>query len=412
MENITVSVIIPVYNGEKYIEKCLKSVLEQTLPNIEIICIDDGSTDSTLDILKSFKCISKNIIIERQKNSGSGIARNLGIDIARGKYVHFMDADDYFAHINSLKSLYDAGIKNDAKIVGGNIQYCKNNKIVENYNNTVNFENEGFINFFDFQQGYYHQRYIFDLGLLRNNKIKYPPYRRFQDPPFLVKAMVTEGKFYAIKKDIYIYRVDGGIKVYKEETMADILCGLKDILSLSREYGLDILSQNIINSLLSSYEFKASLLVCIYKQNTVILQLINDINSYRKNGDIISTDKAEIEINRAKQYLYYLKKEIKNKQLIIYGSGVVGKRLEDVLKKNCKGNFIGYAVTNKKDGKQLEYYFPLNQEKIIIIGVREETQENILYYINNKYNIKSEVVSVDSKAIDFIYYCNLFHVPL
>lgn len=73
MENITVSVIIPVYNGEKYIEKCLKSVLEQTLPNIEIICIDDGSTDSTLDILKSFKCISKNIIIERQKNSGSGI---------------------------------------------------------------------------------------------------------------------------------------------------------------------------------------------------------------------------------------------------------------------------------------------------------------------------------------------------
>ena len=82
------------------------------------------------------------------------------------------------------------------------------------------------------------------------------------------------------------------------------------------------------------------------------------------------------------------------------------------MKKNCKGNFIGYAVTNKKDGKQLEYYLPLNKEKIIIIGVREETQENILYYINNKYNIKSEVVSVDSKAIDFIYYCNLFHVPL
>ena len=91
-----VSVIMPVYNAEKYLYQCLNSLKEQTLKNIEIICVDDGSTDKSLNILKQFADIDKRFIILRQKNFGAAVARNLGLNIAKGKYVIFLDSDDYF----------------------------------------------------------------------------------------------------------------------------------------------------------------------------------------------------------------------------------------------------------------------------------------------------------------------------
>ena len=101
MNNITVSVIIPVYNTEKYLEECLKSVINQTLKVIEIICIDDGSTDNSPDILKEYSEKDGRIRIYSQTNKGQGAARNRGIDLAKGEYVYFIDSDD-FMEINFL----------------------------------------------------------------------------------------------------------------------------------------------------------------------------------------------------------------------------------------------------------------------------------------------------------------------
>lgn len=92
---IKVSVIIPVYNVEKYLEECLDSIINQTLKEIEIICIDDGSTDSSLNVLENYKKKDKRIIVLQQQNLGAGAARNKGLDLARGKYLSFLDADDF-----------------------------------------------------------------------------------------------------------------------------------------------------------------------------------------------------------------------------------------------------------------------------------------------------------------------------
>jgi len=90
-----VSVVIPVYNAENYIEKCLDSVLSQTLSDIEIICVDDGSTDSSADILRRYQRRNGHIIILNQQNRYVGAARNAGIAAAKGAYIHFLDADDW-----------------------------------------------------------------------------------------------------------------------------------------------------------------------------------------------------------------------------------------------------------------------------------------------------------------------------
>ena len=91
-----VSVIIPVYNTEQYLRQCLDSVVNQTLREIEIICVDDGSTDKSLFILQEYARSDERVHIISQKNQGPGAARNIGLDRALGKYLIFLDSDDWF----------------------------------------------------------------------------------------------------------------------------------------------------------------------------------------------------------------------------------------------------------------------------------------------------------------------------
>lgn len=93
---VDVSVIVPVYNAEKHLDECIRSICAQTLRNIEIICVDDGSTDSSVEILNRFSQEDPRIAVVRQENAGAGAARNHGMRLATGKYLSFLDADDFF----------------------------------------------------------------------------------------------------------------------------------------------------------------------------------------------------------------------------------------------------------------------------------------------------------------------------
>ena len=102
-----VSVIIPVYNTEKYLEKCLDSVCNQTLSDIEIICVDDCSTDNSLNILKEYAQKDNRIkLIEFKENKGAAAARNEGIKAATGEYIGFIDSDDYPETDSYYEQLY------------------------------------------------------------------------------------------------------------------------------------------------------------------------------------------------------------------------------------------------------------------------------------------------------------------
>ena len=110
-----VSVIIPVYNTEKYLRECLDSVINQTLKEIEIICVDDGSTDSSLNILKEYANKDNRFTIITQQNLHAGVARNAGLTVVKGEYVSFLDSDDYIK-FEYLEKLYNKIVLEKADI--------------------------------------------------------------------------------------------------------------------------------------------------------------------------------------------------------------------------------------------------------------------------------------------------------
>ena len=116
MNNIKVSVIIPVYNSEKYLKQCLDSVVNQTLKDIEIIIVNDGSTDNSLVIIQEYANKNKNIKVINKQNEGCYKARNIGLEKSHGKYIAFVDSDDYIEH-NMYEKLYKKIKDTDADIV-------------------------------------------------------------------------------------------------------------------------------------------------------------------------------------------------------------------------------------------------------------------------------------------------------
>ena len=129
MENELISVIINVYNGEKYIKKCLDSVISQTYKDLEILIINDGSIDNTLSICESYK--DKRIKIITTENSGLSMSRNVGLDKAKGDYIYFVDADD-FIELDTIEYLYNLCKKYEVPIAT-----CKYLEISD-YNYTLN----------------------------------------------------------------------------------------------------------------------------------------------------------------------------------------------------------------------------------------------------------------------------------
>ncbi len=111
-----VSVVVPVYNVEKYLTECLDSIINQTLEDIEIICVNDGSTDSSLEILNNYAQKDKRIIVINKANSGYGNTMNIGINASTGEYIGIIESDD-FADKNMFEDLYKTAKENDADIV-------------------------------------------------------------------------------------------------------------------------------------------------------------------------------------------------------------------------------------------------------------------------------------------------------
>lgn len=139
MENL-ISVIVPIYNVQRYLEKCIKTIVNQTYKNLEIILIDDGSTDKSSDICDNWKQKDSRIKVIHKANEGLAKARNTGIEISTGKYLFFVDSDDYI-ELDIIENLYENIIQTsaDISICGFYIEtyekmipYCSSNEFVVN----------------------------------------------------------------------------------------------------------------------------------------------------------------------------------------------------------------------------------------------------------------------------------------
>ncbi len=116
MDRPRVSVIVPVYNAQSHLRQCLDSITGQTLREIEIFCVDDGSTDGSAQILEEYRGRDSRLHVIRQENAGAGAARNRGLAEASGEYLSFLDADDFFEP-DMLESAYERAVSGNAQIV-------------------------------------------------------------------------------------------------------------------------------------------------------------------------------------------------------------------------------------------------------------------------------------------------------
>lgn len=113
---VKISVIVPVYNAEMYLGQCMESIVGQSLDDIEIICVDDGSTDTSPDILRQYEKADSRIRIFSQENKGAGASRNLGLEHITGEYVYFADSDDYL-ELDALEELYEVACEKSVDFV-------------------------------------------------------------------------------------------------------------------------------------------------------------------------------------------------------------------------------------------------------------------------------------------------------
>lgn len=213
-----VSVIIPVYNAEEHLLQCLDSVNNQTFADLEIICVDDGSSDSSLDILNRYACEHPNCKVYTQRNQFAGVARNHGLKYAQGKYIAFLDSDDYYAN-DAIEKLYNIAEQYHAEVVKGNFYFlnAKNGEIYES-----KYSRNGYVDDINrnravsFSDAPEQLIYIADVpwnglylkSFLDNNKIRFNNLRCVNDHSFFVDCLIHAKRL--IVSDVYVayYRVE------------------------------------------------------------------------------------------------------------------------------------------------------------------------------------------------------------
>lgn len=210
---VKLSVIIPVHNGASWLVECLDSVLSQSLHDLEVICIDDASSDNSLSILNAYSQKDERIrVVAWRENIGSGAARNKGIDLAQGEFLAFCDADDAYLP-GALAALYLKAKTSGADIAGGNVilmdKTLSCNRPLSAFLAGMCIYEDSVVRLRDYSPlwiPWFHQRFIFSSALLKGKNIRYPDFIRGQDPPFLAEAFCLAEKIIVCPDPIYLHR--------------------------------------------------------------------------------------------------------------------------------------------------------------------------------------------------------------
>lgn len=207
--HLKVSIIIPVYNTAYYLPQCLESIINQTVKEIDVICVNNGSTDNSLNILKDYQKKYDQIKVINHPSGRQGAARNAGIKIAKGEYIGFVDSDDYIEP-DMFKKMYKLAQEKEAAIVICNIK----NHYEENGKNIINFPESWFpknnlLNFKKDQRFFRNHTIcnkLFKRDFIVNNNLQFPSELFHEDVYFVMLAYFLAQKVVAVNEPLYVYR--------------------------------------------------------------------------------------------------------------------------------------------------------------------------------------------------------------
>lgn len=420
--NVKVSIIIPVYNAEIYLVQCIDSIITQTLKSIEIICIDDGSTDTSLAILRQYETKDSRIKVYTKPNSGYGHTINYGLRRSNGKYISIVESDDFIDE-KGIESLYKCAEKNKADYVRSN--YYKYSEKIDRLNesldlypyNKVISTSEEMRLFYDIEVSPW--ACLYRKNFLVENKIymNETPGAAFQDNSWQFIVLLKAKRIVLLKEAFYHYRIDN--------THSSINSPKKVFCILDEKNYIDKkLNEYHINSL-EIFEAYARFIYFLYKWNyerisqefqyafllewkkeienqrsksylncelydkrqwNEIQQIVDKTDEYfESTAKIYKTDNIYKSVINNKIYYDAFLNQILNNKLIIFGTGIVAKEIVHLMEeKEVLDNIICFCVTEVKEdifsGKSVFSInaLPYSKDILLVCATFENVQSDIL----------------------------------
>lgn len=322
---IKISIIIPIYNAEKYLKRCLESIITQSLKEIEIICVNDGSTDNSLEILEKFQENNDRIIIINKKNSGASSARNTALKIVKGKYCLNIDSDDWIEQ-GYLEDLYNKAEKDNLDITITNIIFDFKDSNKKNYIiNDLKIEDSKVISGKEYVKKFFIEN---SYGYTWNKLIKRELYTKnnlwYDEEIFLLEDLeiLMQLSYYAERigklNKAYYHYIQGennGSQKFRVERLKDIIIGMNKLINFYTKRDekeiVKLMKQNKYLHLMSRI-LEGDYSVEKKKYDEILISIINEIKNEKSIffKNIVSKNKYE-------KFLLFIIKEIKKRNIKI-----------------------------------------------------------------------------------------------
>ena len=270
---VKVSVIIPIYNVEKYLNRCLDSVTRQTLKDIEIICVNDGSTDGSMAVVKQYVAKDLRVSVINQENKGISAARNAGMRVASGKYVSFVDSDDWI-DLDFLEKLYNAAESCGADAACSEIKRPHASGAApyklkfEKFQTLSNVAEKYKI--LDIPMRCYVWNKIYLRSELERQGLEFIEGMLFEDIPFTIRYIFNCKKVVTVPGVVYHYWVNPKsiCRDLKDKTQIDMLKAREDFIKFSRENHI-VCDEKVYVKSKTFYKFFGIPVLKIYKWETI-----------------------------------------------------------------------------------------------------------------------------------------------
>ncbi len=373
-----VSIIIPVYNVENYLSQCLNSVINQTLKNIEIICVNDGSTDGSQQILEKYANLDSRIKVINKKNSGYGHTMNIGFDNATADYIGIVESDDFIVE-NMYEILYDKAFNHDLDFVKSEYNYvydctCDGYdmrpyspfKDLHIYDQVINLNELQIGNISKYESNRAIWCGLYKKDFIKKNDIRFneSPGASYQDTAFNFITMIVAKRCMLLNDKLYCYRRTNPLSsVHNKQKLYDVLNEYNFVYDF-------LFNKNLIasktDSLLSLHCVDVNLAQFYRIDISLFEEMAFLIKNYIKEKNLLAYSlEIELLINDTEKFIEdkkYIKekqcssnKKLRNllhsnKEIIVFGAGILGTVLFDSIGVlGCLNQVKYYAVTENKD---------------------------------------------------------------
>lgn len=319
------SIIVPVYNVEKYLPKCLESLIEQTLKDIEIICVNDGSMDNSLAILKEFASKDSRIRIIDNQHQGVAKTRNTGIEQSTGEYIGFVDSDDYI-DIDFFEKLYNSATKSNSDIAIASILKHKNFFNIYNAKYTkeeIAITIQDKIKLCEDKKHFFFYAWnkIYHSGFIKENNIKFSEGQIYEDVMFAIKALYYSNKIISVYGTKYHYiEHENSLTKYKDKTGEkehDLIKAYSELQEFCNSKNIEI-SERLNYYTKSNFGFILNLYKGKYQSKIQLFNILTiaTISNYSETRNLITIlgfkikiAKREIAKERQENVFYQYKKD-------------------------------------------------------------------------------------------------------